>query len=65
MEQTQNKLDSLVESPVLLFRENIPYDLRVWGHQNTNIKLVDIHLSRNLREKQGIKIMHLIYEGWS
>ena len=65
MEQTQNKLDSPMESPVLLFKENLPYDLSVWGHQHTNTKLVDIHLSRNLREKWGRKLIHLIYEGWS
>ena len=58
-------LESLAESPILLFRENLPYDLRVWGHQHTKIKHADIQLSRNLTEKYGRKLVYLVYEGRS
>ena len=65
MEKTQNRLESLAKSLVWLFREIPPYDLRVWRHQHTNIKLANIQLYRNLIDKQGKKLVYLVYEGWS
>ena len=34
-----------------VFQEKLPYDLRVGAHQHIDKQLVDIKLSRNLREK--------------
>ena len=42
----QDRLTSEVSNSI--FHENLPYDLRVWVHQHTNIQLVYMQQSRDI-----------------